>query len=195
MSQDDFVLAKKAFDDEFYDISQEQLERFLLNYPKSQLQYDAHLLLGRCYTYLGKYSQSIKEFDIVLSSASANRLHEEALYWSAEAYFQGKDYKGALNRYAEEMDSYPNSKYSVFSAYSKCWCYFNMGDYDNAISSFKAFIEKYPSDNLVADAKFKIAESVLCRASPLKPGPCWRILLRNIPSPKNFPIPISCWGR
>jgi TolA-binding protein len=119
---------------------------------------------------LGKYSQAIKEFDIVLSSASANRLYEEALYWSAEAYFKGKDYKGALNRYAEEMDSYPDSTYSVFSAYSKGWCYFSMGDYDNAISSFRSFINKYPSDNLAADAKFKIAESVFMSGNPPKQG-------------------------
>ena len=54
--RDNFVLAKKAFEDEFYDISQEQLERFLANYPQSQYKDEAHLLLGRCYFQYGKYA-------------------------------------------------------------------------------------------------------------------------------------------
>src|SRR3989338_2632790 len=97
-AKDDFTLAQKAFEDRFYDISQEQLERFLAIYPQSDHRDEAHLILGRSYLMLGKNAQALNEFDLVLSSASAKHLYDEAVYWSAEVYFRGKDFKQALDR-------------------------------------------------------------------------------------------------
>ncbi|HPN66672.1 MAG TPA: tetratricopeptide repeat protein [Candidatus Omnitrophota bacterium] len=186
-ASDDFVLAKKAFEDEFYDISQEQLERFLLNYPQNERRDEAHLLLGRCYIALGKYAQAVNEFDIVLSSSSANRLYEEAVYWSAEAYFNGRDYKQALNRYGEVISSYPGSERAKQSAYSRGWCYFNMKEYDSAIGAFEEFIKKYPNDNLAADAKYKIADSLFMSDKPAEAKSMLSKFLKEYTVSKKMP--------
>ncbi|MFH1189829.1 MAG: tetratricopeptide repeat protein, partial [Candidatus Omnitrophota bacterium] len=159
-AKDDFILAQKAFEDQFYDISQEQMERFLAAYPQSEYKDEAHLTLGRSYLMLGKSAQALNEFDLVLSSASANRFYDGAVYWSAEAYFRGKDFKQALVQYQKLTDDFPNSKYAAPAYYSKGWCYYNLKEYEAAIDSFEAFAKKFPNDSLVADAKYKAAESV-----------------------------------
>ena len=78
-------------------------------------------------------------------------------FYMAESYFSLGKYQEALSRYnsikSNEVD------YVKQVTYSKGYCNFNLGNYSNAAYQFSEFIESYPNDFRITDAKLRLADS------------------------------------
>ncbi|MDD5436847.1 MAG: tetratricopeptide repeat protein, partial [Candidatus Omnitrophica bacterium] len=77
----DFLFARKAFRDGFYDLAGERLESILRNYPNTPRIYEAHSLLGRSYLRQNNLPRALYEFEVDLNAPAGSDSQDEALYW------------------------------------------------------------------------------------------------------------------
>ena len=116
----------------------------------------ALLGLGVSLFFLGEpenAAESLREAENINPAFETDRIN----FYMAECYFKSGKYQEALTRY-----NAINSKDDEFVKqiiYSRGYCFFNLGNYDNAVYQFSEFIEKYPNDSRVTDAKLRLADS------------------------------------
>lgn len=153
-----FFVAKKAFEDRFYDVSIELLERFLKTYPQSAKAQEVNLLIGRCLFYQNKFLDALAKFDALLGDTSAKKIKDGVLYWTAEVHFKGNNFAKAATYYKLLIEEFPNSSYIAAAYYSLGWCLFQEQNFSDALIDFKLVEERYPKDPQAKDASFKIIE-------------------------------------
>ncbi len=151
-------VARKAFDDGFYDVSLSLLDRFLKNYPDSQKKAEANLLAGQCYFHQNKFLEALDKLQELLNQNSAKDIKDSVLYWIAEVHFKGNDFIKAGQYYKRVVDEFPKSAYLPASLYSLGWCLFQEGNFSEALNFFKIVEEKFPLEPQSRDSSFKIIE-------------------------------------
>ncbi|MFH0827295.1 MAG: tetratricopeptide repeat protein [Candidatus Omnitrophota bacterium] len=151
-------VAKKAFDDGFYDVSQNLLERFLLQYPRSPKTPEAHLLLGRSFFHQNKFLEALAKFEELIPQPQAKTFKDVSLYWMAEVHFKGNSFGKAASFYKKIIDEFPTSAYLGASYYSLAWCLFQEQKFEEAITYFTIVEEKFPQEASFQDAPLKIIE-------------------------------------
>jgi len=67
-------VAKKAFEDGFYEVSLGLLERFLKEYPASAKANEANLLIGECCFHQNRFLDALNKFEGLLNLASAKNI-------------------------------------------------------------------------------------------------------------------------
>ncbi|MCX5703927.1 MAG: hypothetical protein NT066_05515 [Candidatus Omnitrophica bacterium] len=85
--EETLFVAKKAFEDSFYEVSLGLLERFLKNYPDSPKVTEVNLLIGQCYFHQNRFLDALSKFEGLLSQGSAKNIKDAVLYWIAEVHF------------------------------------------------------------------------------------------------------------
>lgn len=151
-------VAKKAFEDGFYEVSLGLLERFLKNYPNSPKALEVELLIGRCFFHQSRFLDALNKFEGLLNEPSAKNIKDAVLYWTAEVHFKGNNFNKAATYYKTVIDEFPKSSYVTPSYYSLGWCLFQEQKFAEALEYFKIVEEKYSSEPQVQDASFKIIE-------------------------------------
>ncbi|MFH1413853.1 MAG: tetratricopeptide repeat protein [Candidatus Omnitrophota bacterium] len=151
-------VARKAYDDGFYDVSLGLLERFLKAYPNSSRLPEARLLIGQCYFNQGKFLDALEKFEEVASDHKAKDIKDSAYYWIGEVHFKGNNFDKAATYYKRIIGEYPGSSYLALAYYSIGWCSFQNGEFRDALEFFKIVEEKYPEEPQAKDASFKIIE-------------------------------------
>jgi len=154
----DFVFAKKAFNDGFYDLAEERLAAFLRAYPETPRLYEAHFLRGVSFYSRNNFSKALYEFEIILSSPAAGNFTDGAIYWIGEIYLKTGDYKKALQSYQKVLDDFKSSRYTPFALYSKAWSYYKLGLYDKAAGYFKGVASHYPMEKIAIESQFRAGE-------------------------------------
>ncbi len=155
-----FYVARKAFDDGFYDVCLSLLSRFNQNYPFSSRKAEAELLSGQCLFYQGKYQDALSVLDALLSNPQLSGPVEDALfYWIGETHFKSKNFLKAREYYRRVADKYQSSRYYPASLYSLGWCSFEEGRFNDAFEQFTA-ASRLPSADIVtrSEAAFKALE-------------------------------------
>ncbi|MCM8819786.1 MAG: tetratricopeptide repeat protein, partial [Candidatus Omnitrophica bacterium] len=116
--EEKFYIAKKAFNDSFYDVSISLFERFIKEYPNSQHIIEAKLYIAKCYYFKENYPKALENFREILSKLPSNaNFLDEIYYWMAEIYAKGKDYDNS-NLYAEKLlKNFPNSQFKWWTLY------------------------------------------------------------------------------
>jgi TolA-binding protein len=151
-------VAKKAFEDGFYEVSLGLLERFLKNYPDSSKAPEAELLIGRCYYHQNRFLDALNKFEELLNKPSAKNIKDAILYWIAEVHFKGNNFAKSSQYYKMIIDEFPKSMYLAQAYYSVGWCLFQEDNFSEALKYFKTAEEKFPKEPQVQDASFKIIE-------------------------------------
>ncbi|MFH1457882.1 MAG: tetratricopeptide repeat protein [Candidatus Omnitrophota bacterium] len=151
-------VAKKAFDDGFYDVSQNLLERFLIQYPRSSKTAEIHLLMGRSFFYQNRFLDALSKFEELLGQPQAKNLKDALFYWIAEVHFKGNSFNKAASFYKKIIDEFPSSSYLGASYYSLAWCYFQERKFEEALAYFKIIEERYLQESSFQDAPLKIIE-------------------------------------
>ncbi len=151
-------VAKKAFDDGFYDVSQNLLERFLIQYPHSSKTPEVQLLLGRALFYQNRFLDALSKFEELNSQSQAKTFQDALFYWIAEVHFKGNSFTKAGSFYKKVIDEFPSSSYAAASYYSLAWCLFQEQKFEEAIKYFQVVEEKYPAEASFQDAPLKIIE-------------------------------------
>ncbi|MCG8700947.1 MAG: tetratricopeptide repeat protein, partial [Bacteroidales bacterium] len=96
-------------------------------------------------------------------------LYAKTLYWSAEAKYRLKNYKGAITSYKAFKNSsvaYLTENFEL-ADYNMAYCYFQLKDYTNAAIWFKKFIGKSDDDfeAQTADAFNRLGDSYYMSSS------------------------------
>ncbi len=156
--QESLYVAKKAFDDKFYDVSLGLLERFLKNYPDSVKAQEANFIIGKCYFYQNRFLDALNKFEELLKEPVVGKIKDSLFYWIAELHFKGNNFNKASAYYKMLINEFPNSSYAPLAYYSLGWCSFQERDFKQAISYFKIVEEKYHKQIQTEDARFKLIE-------------------------------------
>jgi tetratricopeptide (TPR) repeat protein len=151
-------VAKKAFDDGFYDVTLSMLERFLGNYPVSDKTVEVNLLVGRCYFYQNRFLDALNKFQDLLAFPGIENIKDEIYYWIAEVHFRGNNFARAGEYYKKVIDGYPKSSYLAAAYYSCAWSYFQERKFSQALEYFTIVEQKFSDKPFVSDASFKIVE-------------------------------------
>ncbi|MBU1146901.1 MAG: tetratricopeptide repeat protein, partial [Candidatus Omnitrophica bacterium] len=138
MENNDFILAKKSFQDGFYEIAARSFEKFISDNPNNEGIIEARLLLGESFVHLERFNDAIKEFEVVLNSGISDLIKAEAIYWKAEIYFRTRDFGKARELYAKLLSDHPLSKYTPHAEYSTAWSLYEEKKYDQALDKFSA---------------------------------------------------------
>ncbi len=156
--EESLYVAKKAFEDGFYDVSLGLLERFLRAYPTSEKAPEANLLVGECYFHLSRFLDSLGKFEELLKDPAAKKIRDAVLYWIAEVHFKGNNFSKAAAFYQKVIDEYPQSSYAVSAYYSLGWSLFQEQRYKEALESFSVIDQKFPGEPVCMDSRLKIIE-------------------------------------
>ncbi len=150
-----FIVAQRAFEDGFYDVSLRYVNQLLAEFPTTTKVVEARLLEGQCYFFKKQY---VKAFAVFKELVAHGEYRDASLFWLGETYLKGGDVAKAREQYRQVIDVFPSSLYAPQAYYSLAWCYFQKGDYPSARKMFQALIDKFPSNNLSEDAAFKLGE-------------------------------------
>lgn len=154
----DFTLAKKAFQDEFYDVAVKSFKRFLSEFPNDTNAVEAHLYLGEAYLHLNDSSNAIKEFDIVLSFSGSDEFKDDALYWKAEIYLRTKERDKARLVYNKLASDFPKSEYCPYVKYSLGQSYYEEGSFNEALDNFYECLSGNPPEDIKDECRLKTGE-------------------------------------
>ena len=156
--EESFFVAKKAFDDGFYDVAMSLLSRFTETYPASSKIGEAHVLIGRCYFNQNKFLDALHKFEDIQSQPYAKNVKDSVLYWMAEIHFKGNNYTKAETYYKMIIDGFPKSSFLPSAYYSMGWCLFQEQKYNEALEYFRSLEDKFEGQPQAKDAALKIIE-------------------------------------
>ncbi len=151
-------VAKKAYEDGFYEVSLGLLERFLKSYPSSTKRAEAQFLIGQCYYHQGKFLDALTQFEKLLGQSFAKEVQDGVIYWIAEVHFKGNNFNKASYYYRRVIDEFASSSYVPAATYSLGWCYVQESKFSEAERTFAVVQERYPNEAFARDAAFKRLE-------------------------------------
>ncbi|MDD5725242.1 MAG: tetratricopeptide repeat protein [Candidatus Omnitrophica bacterium] len=151
-------MARKAYEDGFYEVSLEILERFHREYKDSAEAGQALLLSGQCYFYQGRYLEALSVFESLEKSPSSSGIKDALCFWTGEVHFKAGNYDKAVFFYRKLIENYPRSPFLPAAYYSLGWSYFQLSEFNPALENFKILIEKFPREPQSKDAAFKLIE-------------------------------------
>jgi tetratricopeptide (TPR) repeat protein len=156
--EESLYVAKKAYEDGFYEVALNLFRRFLRNFPHSQKIPEANLYIAQCYFQQNKFITALAQLEKLSSDPRAKDLKDAVLYWIAEVHFRGNDFRKALSFYERIIEEFPQSDLLAHAYYSRGWCLFELEEYQRAIDAFNNIIDKFPKQPLAQDAQFKSLE-------------------------------------
>lgn len=150
-----FVVAQRAFEDGFYDVSLRYVAQLFQEYPNPERYVETKLLEGQCYFFKKEY---LRAFNVFKELVNRDTYLDASSFWLGETYLKGGDFEHAREQYRRVTSEFPSSIYAPQAYYSLAWSYFEKGDYVEAKAAFQDLVDKFPSNSLAEDAAFKIAE-------------------------------------
>ncbi|HEU5081138.1 MAG TPA: tetratricopeptide repeat protein [Opitutaceae bacterium] len=141
-------------------------ERFLKDYPSDPELPMVYLELGRTVRALGAYKRAIARFYSVLNSTlklpedgqdTYRQLARTAQFEIAETYFQIGDYAQATRFFSrlKLLDLAPEDRARAF--FKSVFSLALANENDKAISGLVSFIEQYPDDENIPEAKYLLS--------------------------------------
>lgn len=132
----DYKLSPKAsLDQKYTHLAVEHFQRFLEDFPSSDLVPEAEKLLKECRTKLAK-----KEFK------------------SGELYRKLHDCEAALVYFNSVLDNYYDTKYARDALYWKGECLFELNRKDESFGTFTELMQRYPKSKYVGDVRERLEE-------------------------------------
>lgn len=139
--------------------AQNQLEKYLRQYPNGSFSINAHFYLGEQRYADKQYALALKDYEYVLSKED-NIFTEPALVKAAELQFNAANYKKALNDY-ELLESISNTKWNLLKARAgKMRCQYELANYKRCIDAAQMLLSSDKlTDVLKREANYKLAKS------------------------------------
>ena len=85
------------------------------------------------------YGEAARAFEEVYRDQPSGKLAAEALFWSADSYYNLARWQQAISRFERFLEGYPNHRFAGAASYSLGWAYFNMRNFMQAVRYFEAF--------------------------------------------------------
>ncbi|MDD5044517.1 MAG: tetratricopeptide repeat protein [Candidatus Omnitrophica bacterium] len=155
------VLASKAFNDGFYDVSLGILDNFLEDDPATERAAEVNLNIGKCYLYQGKISQAKNKFEGLFGQENAKDIQDALCYWLGEAYFKEKNIPRSNEYYRKIIAEYPQSGYLLDAYYAYGLGLLELKDFSKAADIFNILKEKISAgDEKIAYVNFYLGETL-----------------------------------
>lgn len=108
----------------------------------------------------GDYNKALQFFDILRAVHRGTKKGENLVYYTADCYFQMKDYQIASYYFKQYAQTYPRGEFAEKSAYLSAYCNYMESpraslDQSNtfiALRELQAFIDMYPTSEQVSEA-------------------------------------------
>ncbi|MBN2616369.1 MAG: outer membrane protein assembly factor BamD [Bacteroidales bacterium] len=134
----------------------------VLKSPDNELKYTTAVDLYES----GHFKKALTFFDLVRTFYQGTKKGENVTYYTANSYFQIKDYQLASYYFKQYQQMYPRGKMAQEAAFLQAYCtYLRSPRYEldqsisyQAIDELKRFISNYPNSSKVAKAKELIAQ-------------------------------------
>lgn len=97
--------------------------------------------------------------DTPAASAATAEATESGAYEAAYALFKTGNYRGAITRFKNFLESYPASRFAPSAYYWIGNAYYALRDFDNAIDTQRNLIKSFPDSDKAPDALLNIASS------------------------------------
>lgn len=110
------------------------------------------------------YEQAQPEFQRVYDEAPETDLGREALFWSADASYQSRNFGPATQKFSQFIRENPNHELTGAAKYSLGWSYFMMQDFENATEPLIDFLNNYEPPEIAlypyeTDTQLRIADA------------------------------------
>jgi len=110
------------------------------------------------------YKQAQPLFQEVYEEAPGDSLGAQALFWSADSYYNMDNFGPASRLFADYVKEYPNSDMLGAARYSLGWSYFKMGDYNKAVGPLRTFLNNYNPPSIAlfpydTDTKLRLGDA------------------------------------
>jgi TolA-binding protein len=110
------------------------------------------------------YEQAQPIFETLYNEAPDSKLGKEALFWSADSYYNLEDYGPASAQFSAFIQQYPNHELVGPANYSLGWSQFKNGNYQSAIDPLITFLEEYEPPEVAlypydTDTQLRIGDS------------------------------------
>lgn len=114
------------------------------------------------------YDEAQPVFERVYTQGRDTEIGQEALFWSAESYFNEQRYEAAADRFRlflnNDMARSIDPQLTAAARYSLGWSYFMMEDFEQAIGPFRAFLNNYAEPEIAMfpydiDAQLRLADA------------------------------------
>lgn len=151
-------MARKAYEDGFYEVSLGMLERFQKEYPDQVKVSEADLLSGQCYFQQGRFLEALNVFERLIKTPQNTQIKDALYFWLAEVHFKGGNFDKATGYYEKLIKEFPQSAYTAAAYYSLGWSFSALGKYTQAVQIFKTLLDKFPTEPQSKDAAFKLVE-------------------------------------
>lgn len=151
-------MARKAYEDGFYEVSLGMLEKFQKQYVESANLAQAKLLSAECYFFQGRYLEALNIFQSLENDPSADGFKDALYFWMAEVHFKGNNFQKAGQLYQKLIDRFPHSSFIPAGYYSLGWSFFQQGQVELAMQTFGRLIQDFPQEPQAKDAAFKLIE-------------------------------------
>ncbi len=89
------------------------------------------------------YREARQAFEAVYRDQPSGPLAAEALFWSADSYYNLRQWGDAARQFERFVDGYPDHEFTGAAIYSLGWVNFHLQNYERAISYFEEFDQNY----------------------------------------------------
>lgn len=136
--------------------------------------------IGWCLFKTGKLKEAVSAFSRFLETYPEHPRAAEALYWLAEAEYQGENYRASLRQYQLIADKQGQPRREE-GMYGVGWSHFKLKDYTKAIVAFERLIAAYPNGKFSFDGRLRLGDSYFFQKDYKRAGGVYRTVVRLFP--------------
>ena len=152
-----FYVARKAYEDGFFEVALSLFEHFLEKFAESQKAIEVKVYIARCFLYQGRYSLAQAQLNTLKDLPEAENFKDAVFYWLGEVNFSQKQYNEASVYYQEVINNFPDSSFFIYALYSQGLCFYQKGQILKALHLFKK-LSTNSFEDLAQDAALRALE-------------------------------------
>jgi len=111
----------------------------------------------------GQFDESGPAFMALYRLDKTGEQAGDALFWSAESYYQTGGLQRAASLFTQYLKEFPDHRQVAAAHYALAWTYFRQGQYTGAALEFERFLRQFRGDNnlllYARDARLRLADS------------------------------------
>ena len=143
--QDEYLYARKLFDEKYYDLAAKQLERVLRDYPSISNADEAQYLLGEAYLKTDDFEHARAAFLRLAITYPKSPRAPESMFKVGVALEKAGQPANAAEAYARVQGFYPSNMYAPEGLKRAANIYLSIGDTLQAEFKMELMLEKYPN--------------------------------------------------
>jgi TolA-binding protein len=156
-----FLLASLHMGAKEYPEALLQYLRVFEQFPNSEFHVDSLYKLGECYALNGELAKSAETFEQFGRSYKNHVLALEAVFHSADAYFQLGDFQQALVRFEHVAKDATQKRFREQALYRMAISYHNLENTKAGVGTLSKLLVDFPDSQYVSEAHFRIGDYLL----------------------------------